>query len=152
MQWLNFVVCVCAVMVAQERTVDEKLKELNRAVELFKDRMGLSFKKTSGIITSPEFWKYLIFIYYCIFWWCCCCLCCLIKLMSLNVSWQAETSAEAWFSIALHPQKPEGSLGWTAQDGHLDSHTVPELWFVMFHVFFPFQVLACGSPTHKVIK
>ena len=40
---------------------------------------------------------------------------------------QAETSAEAWFNIALRPRKPEGSLGRTAQDGHLDSHTAPEL-------------------------
>ena len=36
-------------------------------------------------------------------------------------------NAEAWFDIALRPQKPEGSLGRTAMDGHLDSHTVPEL-------------------------
>ena len=34
----------------------------------------------------------------------------------------------AWFSIALRPWKPEGSLGRTAQDGHLNSHTAPELW------------------------
>ena len=40
---------------------------------------------------------------------------------------QAETIAEAWFDIALRPRKPEGSLGRTAQDGHLDSHTAPEL-------------------------
>ena len=40
---------------------------------------------------------------------------------------QAETSAEAWFNIALRPRKPEGSLGRTAQYGHLDSHTAPEL-------------------------
>ena len=40
---------------------------------------------------------------------------------------QAETSAEAWFNIALRPRKPEGSLGRTAQDGHLDSHTAPKL-------------------------
>ena len=40
---------------------------------------------------------------------------------------QAVTNAEAWFNIALRPRKPEGSLGRTAQDGHLDSHTVPEL-------------------------
>ena len=40
---------------------------------------------------------------------------------------QAETNAETWFSIALRPRKPEGSLGRTAQDGHLDSHTAPEL-------------------------
>ena len=37
------------------------------------------------------------------------------------------TNAEAWFNIALRPWKPEGSLGRTAQDGHLDSHTTPEL-------------------------
>ena len=37
------------------------------------------------------------------------------------------TNAEAWFNIALRPRKPEGSLGQTAQDGHLDSHTDPEL-------------------------
>ena len=30
--------------------------------------------------------------------------------------------------IALRPQKPEGSLGRTAQDGHLNSHPAPELW------------------------
>ena len=33
----------------------------------------------------------------------------------------------SWFSIALRPRKPKGSLGRTAQDGHLDSHTAPEL-------------------------
>ena len=37
------------------------------------------------------------------------------------------TNAEAWFNIALRPRKPEGSLGRTAQDVHLDSHTAPEL-------------------------
>ena len=40
---------------------------------------------------------------------------------------QAETNAWAWFSIALRPRKPWGSLERTAQDGHLDSHTAPEL-------------------------
>ena len=39
------------------------------------------------------------------------------------------TNAEAWFNIALRPRKPEGSLGRTAQDGYLDSHTAPELCF-----------------------
>jgi len=38
------------------------------------------------------------------------------------------TNAEAWFNKSLRPRKPEGSLGRTAQDGHLDSHTAPELW------------------------
>ena len=37
------------------------------------------------------------------------------------------TNAEARFSNSLRPMKPEGSLGRTAQDGHLDSHTAPEL-------------------------
>ena len=37
------------------------------------------------------------------------------------------TNAEARFSKSLRPRKPEGSLGRTAQDGHLDSHTAPEL-------------------------
>ncbi|XP_076461607.1 kinetochore protein Spc25-like [Babylonia areolata] len=35
-------------LAGQDKTVDEKLKELNRAVDLFRDRMALSFKKTSG--------------------------------------------------------------------------------------------------------
>ena len=38
------------------------------------------------------------------------------------------TNAEARFSKSLRPRKPEGSLGRTAQDVHLDSHTAPELW------------------------
>ena len=46
----------------------------------------------------------------------------------LTYKGQAVTNAEAWFNIALRPCKPEGSLGRTAQDGHLDSHTAPELW------------------------
>ena len=45
----------------------------------------------------------------------------------LTYQGQAETSAEARFNIALCPRKPDGSLGRTAQDGHLDSHTAPEL-------------------------
>ena len=38
------------------------------------------------------------------------------------------TNAEAWCTNSLHPRKPEGSLGRTAQEGHLNSHTAPELW------------------------
>ena len=37
------------------------------------------------------------------------------------------TNAEAQFNNSLRPRKPEGSLGRTAQNGHLDSHTAPEL-------------------------
>ena len=40
---------------------------------------------------------------------------------------QAVTNAEARFNHSLRPRKPEGSLGRTARDGHLDSHTAPEL-------------------------
>ena len=47
--------------------------------------------------------------------------------MSADILGQAETNAEAWFNKSLRPRKPEGSLGRTAQDGHLDSHTAPEL-------------------------
>ena len=45
------------------------------------------------------------------------------------------TNAEAWFSIALRRRKPEGSLGRTAQDGHLDSHTAPELQALVYDIF-----------------
>ena len=45
----------------------------------------------------------------------------------LNVLRCQLTNAEARFSKSLRPRKPEGSLGRTAQDGHLDSHTAPEL-------------------------
>ena len=38
------------------------------------------------------------------------------------------TNADARFNNSLRPRKPEGSLGRTAQDVHLDSHTAPELW------------------------
>ena len=40
------------------------------------------------------------------------------------------TNAEARFNKSLRPRKPEGSLGRTAQDVHLDSHTAPELSLV----------------------
>ena len=40
---------------------------------------------------------------------------------------QVGTNAEARFSKSLRPRKPEGSLGRTAQDVHLDSHTAPAL-------------------------
>ena len=39
------------------------------------------------------------------------------------------TNAEARFSKSVRPRKPEGSLGRTALDVHLDSHTAPELCF-----------------------
>ena len=45
----------------------------------------------------------------------------------LTYSGQVVTNAETWFNNSLRPRKPEGSLGRTAQEGHLDSHTAPEL-------------------------
>ena len=53
-------------------------------------------------------------------------------LMSSDVSWHIRD--KLWpmpkhgSIISLRPRKPEGSLGRTAQDVHLDSHTAPELW------------------------
>ena len=52
------------------------------------------------------------------------------------------TNAEARFSKSLRPRKPEGSLGRTAQDGHLDSHTAPE-FFVVVVVEVLLSVLRC---------
>ena len=48
------------------------------------------------------------------------------------------TNAEARFSNSLRPRKPEGSLGRTALDGHLDSHTAPELCEMKGPVTNPF--------------
>ena len=45
------------------------------------------------------------------------------------------TNAEARFNKSLRPRKPEGSLGRTAQDVHLDSHTAPELFIFIFYFF-----------------
>ena len=45
----------------------------------------------------------------------------------LTYQGQVVTNAEAWFNKSLRPRKPEGSLGRTARDVHLDSHTAPEL-------------------------
>ena len=42
--------------------------------------------------------------------------------------WCFTAEADLLLSVALRPQKPSGSLGTGAQDGHLDFHTVPELW------------------------
>ena len=60
---------------------------------------------------------------------------------------------------ALRPRKPEGSLGRTAQDGHLDSHTAPELWGHSYvgwpfigtssQNFIYFQNV-CNLPFHKL--
>lgn len=36
------------VLVREKKAMEEKLKELNRAVDFFRDCLGLTFKKTSG--------------------------------------------------------------------------------------------------------
>ena len=52
------------------------------------------------------------------------------------------TNAEARFNKSLRPRKPEGSLGRTAQDVHLDSHTAPELWVPSNHdVLYTYLVI-----------
>ena len=57
------------------------------------------------------------------------------------------TNAEARFNNSLRPRKPEGSLGWTAQDVHLDSHTAPELSFLSERVYFAF-ICWCMTECH----
>ena len=54
----------------------------------------------------------------------------LLNVLRCQVTYQGQvvTNAEARFSKSLRPRKPEGSLGRTAQDVHLDSHTAPELY------------------------
>jgi len=47
--------------------------------------------------------------------------------MSADILGQVVTNAEARFNDSLRPRKPEGSLGRTVQNGHLHSHTAPEL-------------------------
>ena len=53
----------------------------------------------------------------------------LLNVLRCQLTYQGQvvTNAEARFSNSLRPRKPEGSLGRTAQDVHLDSHTAPEL-------------------------
>ena len=71
----------------------------------------------------------------------------------------SHAKAEAWFSIALRPRKPEGSLGRTAQDVQLDFHTTPDLW-VMHHVSlltfvlqaWPVTPWCCTSTTGSCAK
>ena len=69
------------------------------------------------------------------------------------------TNAEARFNSSLRPRKPEGSLGRTAQDGHLDSHTAPELLqfvdllaYVLINESFPVvrNILSSSQPLARV--
>ena len=47
--------------------------------------------------------------------------------MSVDILGTSCVNAEARFNKSLCPRKPEGSVGRTAQDLHLNSHTAPEL-------------------------
>ena len=51
------------------------------------------------------------------------------------------TNAEARCNNSLRPRKPEGSLGRTAQDVHLDSHTAPDLWWTLLDQRTSFNTL-----------
>ena len=57
------------------------------------------------------------------------------------------TNAEARFNNSLFPRKPEGSLGRTAQDGHLDSHTAPELCLSFTCLFSPIPFIVHWTET-----
>ena len=63
----------------------------------------------------------------------------------LTYKGQVVTNAEAWFNKS-RPRKPEGSLGRTAQDIHLESHTAPELCGdsvaigIYIYILFPHHV------------
>ena len=62
----------------------------------------------------------------------------LLNVLRCQLTYQGQvvTNAEARFNNSLRPRKPEGSLGRTAQDVHLDSHTAPELWSSTKELFF----------------
>ena len=55
------------------------------------------------------------------------------------------TNAEARFNKPLRQRKPEGSLGRTAQDVHLDSHTAPELCVMLLGVRGLIPPGVCGE-------
>ena len=59
------------------------------------------------------------------------------------------TNAEAQFNNSLRPRKPEGLLGQTAQDGHLDSHTAPELWVKPFCTIHPLIIMQSTTERQK---
>ena len=54
----------------------------------------------------------------------------LLSVLRCQLTYQGQvvTNAEARFNNSLRPRKPEGSLGRTAQDVHLDFQTAHELW------------------------
>ena len=61
------------------------------------------------------------------------------------------TNAEARFNKSLRPRKPEGTLGRTAQDVHLDSHTAPELNYVREGLLY-LEKYGIGGPEFGIKK
>ena len=50
-----------------------------------------------------------------------------LRVLGCRLTYYGQIVTNARFNVALSPQKPQGSLGRKAEDGHLDSHTAPEL-------------------------
>ena len=67
----------------------------------------------------------------------------MLNVLTCQLTYQGQvvTNAEARFNNSLRPRKPEGSLGRTAQDVHLDSHTAPEVCAVFDELML--NVLRC---------
>ena len=56
----------------------------------------------------------------------------LLNVLRCQFSGTSCDQCRSTFNNSLRPRKPEGSLGRTAQDVHLDSHTAaPELWWCL---------------------
>ena len=72
----------------------------------------------------------------------------------LGTSWdQCVSMVQKFFTST----EARGSLGWTAQDGHLHSHTAPELWtqtigqaFLLYNRPWCFDLNACRSVARKM--
>ena len=62
------------------------------------------------------------------------------------------TNAEARFNQSLRPRKSEGSLGRTAQDVHLDSHTAPELRLSTYAVMYYIYIIYAPHPVPGVCQ
>ena len=77
-------------------------------------------------------------------------------LVSSDVGWHIRDKLRplrehgSIYYIALRPRKPETSLGRTAQDGQLDSHTAPELLCCVELSTCPFIVWNWSDPKDKL--
>ena len=74
-------------------------------------------------------------------------------LMSSDVSWHIRDKLWPMPNKSLRPRKPEGSLGRTAQDVHLNSHTAPELYgSACAHAHTIYNKHKHTRATHKTVK